>query len=40
VRWRFASPGFFPGLAVAGVGVAVIGLAPWWFRRRRSATGA
>ena len=40
VRWRFASPGFFPGLAVGGVGVAVIGLAPWWFRRRRSATGA
>jgi hypothetical protein len=40
VRWRFASPGFFPGLAVGAVGVAVIGLAPWWSRRRRSAAGA
>jgi len=39
VRWRFASPGFFPGLAVAGAGALGLAVAPWWWRRR-SAHGA
>ncbi|MFI5325254.1 MAG: hypothetical protein ACHQ7H_03380 [Candidatus Rokuibacteriota bacterium] len=34
IRWRFASPGFTAGGILAGVGVAGLVVAPWWFRRR------
>ena len=35
VRWNFASPGFFVGLAIAAVGAGVICVSPRWSRRRR-----
>jgi hypothetical protein len=33
IRWRFVSPGFFAGLAVAGIGVLVLVAASWRFGR-------
>ena len=35
LRWQFASPGFVSGVALAGLGVVILVVAPWWFGRRR-----
>ena len=40
VRWRFASPGFFPGLVVAALGLGVLVGAPLWSRRRARGPNA
>ena len=40
IRWRFVSPGFFPGLALAAGGVALLAGATWMSGRRRRREAA
>jgi uncharacterized membrane protein YfhO len=37
IAWRFTSPGFFVGLALAPLGVALLIAAPWWIARRETS---